>query len=150
MRDFTPGPELSDHIVVRAMTSEDLRFSQTEGGTVVSWDVEAGSGSIMLEGVNLPQLSRDDFMFTDIEGGDLLPSGRTPAPPDFTQPERNASEAPPEIGEATIERGTAKSSNAIADGFLNAAACHLMSISTMSSSAVRAATRRLARPHGVI
>lgn len=118
VRDFTPGPALFDHIVVRGMTSEDLRFAQTERGAIVSWDVAAGSGSILLEGVNLSQLSRDDFMFTDVEGGDLLPAGRTPTPADFMRPERNASEAPPEIGAATIERGTAQSFDAIADGLL--------------------------------
>lgn len=118
VRDFTPGPALFDHVVVRWMTSEDLRFSQTDRGALVSWDVAAGSGSILLEGVSLSELSRDDFMFTDVEGGDLLPAGRTPAPADFTRPERDASETPPAIGEPTINNGTAQSFDAIAGGLL--------------------------------
>src|SRR3546814_3059645 len=74
------------------MTAGDLRITQTESGALVSWDVSAGQGSILLEGVNVSEMSRDDFMFTDVEGGDLLPEGREPIRADFFRLERNASE----------------------------------------------------------
>lgn len=108
VRDFTPGPSLFDHIAVRGMTAEDLSIEQTAEGARIFWTKGQG-GSILLEGVDVSQLSRDDFMFTDVEGGDLLPEGRQPTPADFSRPERNASAAPPAIGEATLSHGTAQS-----------------------------------------
>lgn len=117
VRDFTAGPGLFDHIVVRGMTAEDVRIQQTSGGALVSWTKGEG-GSILLQGVNVSQLSRDDFMFTDVPGGDLLPEGRAPTPAEFPRPERDASQAPPEIGRATISHGTAQSFDSQADGHL--------------------------------
>src|SRR3546814_392459 len=64
-------------------------------------------------------MSRDDFMFTDVEGGDLLPEGREPIRADFFRLERNASENPPDIGGATINRGTARSFDAQMDSLLD-------------------------------
>ncbi|HEY9552840.1 calcium-binding protein [Allosphingosinicella sp.] len=119
VRDFTAGPALFDHVVVRGMTAGDLRITQTESGALVSWDVSAGQGSILLEGVNVSEMSRDDFMFTDVEGGDLLPEGREPIRADFFRLERNASENPPDIGGATINRGTARSFDAQMDSLLD-------------------------------
>src|SRR3546814_16028201 len=101
------------------MTAGDLRITQTESGALVSWDVSAGQGSILLEGVNVSEMSRDDFMFTDVEGGDLLPEGREPIRADFFRLERNASENPPDIGGATINRGTARSFDAQMDSLLD-------------------------------
>jgi serralysin len=117
VKDFTAGPALFDHVVVRGMTAEDLSIAQTSDGALVSWTKGEG-GSILLEGVNVSELSRDDFMFTDVEGGDLLPGGRDAMTSDFTRPERNASQTPPSIGEETINRGTARSFDAQADGLL--------------------------------
>src|SRR3546814_6977011 len=115
VRDFTAGPALFDHVVVRGMTAGDLRITQTESGALVSWDVSAGQGSILLEGVNVSEMSRDDFMFTKVEGGDLLPEGRGPIRADIFRLERNASANPPHIGGATIKRGKARSVNATMD-----------------------------------
>lgn len=102
-RDFTPGPALFDHIVVRGMTAADLRIAQTANGALITWTVGAG-GSLLLQGVNVSQLSRDDFMFTEVEGGDLLPEGREVTAGDFMTSERNASETPPDIGATTTGR----------------------------------------------
>lgn len=59
--------------------------------------------------MNVSDLSRDDFMFTDVEGSDLLPEGREPTPAQFNRALRNASEDSPAIGEPTINHGTAQS-----------------------------------------
>jgi serralysin len=118
VRDFTAGPGLFDHVVVRGMTAEDLTVRQTADGALVSWTKGAG-GSILLEGVAATELSRDDFMFTDVEDGDLLPEGREPTPTEFERPQRNASEAAPEIGAATIDKGTAQSFESSTKGLLD-------------------------------
>ena len=63
--DFSAGPGILDHIAVQGLTPEDLTFQDTKLGALISWDVAAGAGSVLLEGVQKADLAQDDFMFTD-------------------------------------------------------------------------------------
>lgn len=63
--DFSAGPGMLDHLAVRGLTPEDLTFQDTKAGVEVSWDVAAGKGSVLLDGVYKADLAQDDFMFTD-------------------------------------------------------------------------------------
>lgn len=63
--DFSAGPGMLDHVAVMGLLPEDLRFTDTKAGVLVSWDVDAGKGSILLEGVHKQDLAQDDFMFAD-------------------------------------------------------------------------------------
>lgn len=61
--DFTPGPGMFDHIALRNIAPEELRFEETALGTRVSW--ANGQSSVLLVGVEKSQLAQNDFMFTD-------------------------------------------------------------------------------------
>lgn len=63
--DFKAGPGMFDHIAVMGLQPEDLRFTDTSQGVLISWSTAAGIGSVLLEGVSKSQLAQDDFMFTD-------------------------------------------------------------------------------------
>lgn len=63
--DFSAGPGMLDHLAVRGLAPEDLRFADTKDGVQISWDVSGGKGSVLLEGVYKHDLAQDDFMFTD-------------------------------------------------------------------------------------
>ena len=61
--DFTPGAGMFDHIALRDISPEELRFEETALGTRVSWN--DGKGSVLLVGVEKSELAQNDFMFTD-------------------------------------------------------------------------------------
>lgn len=63
--DFVAGPGMFDHLAVKGLQPEDLRFEDTPDGVLISWDTSAGSGSVLLQGVAKADLAQDDFMFTD-------------------------------------------------------------------------------------
>ena len=63
--DFAAGPGMLDHLAVRDIEPEDLRFEDTEAGVRISWDLAAGEGSVLLEGLSKRDLAQDDFMFAD-------------------------------------------------------------------------------------
>ncbi len=63
--DFVAGPGMFDHLAVRGLKPEDLRFTDTAQGVLISWDTAAGPGSVLLEGVAKSDLAQNDFMFTD-------------------------------------------------------------------------------------
>lgn len=65
IRDFQGGPGILDHLAVRGLNAEDLRFEDTDAGVRISWDVAEGRGSVLLEGFDKSRLAQDDFMFTD-------------------------------------------------------------------------------------
>ncbi|GGB37909.1 calcium-binding protein [Sphingomonas floccifaciens] len=61
--DFTPGPGMFDHLALRDIAPEELRFEETALGTRVSWN--DGKSSVLLVGVEKSELAQNDFMFTD-------------------------------------------------------------------------------------
>ena len=61
--DFTPGPGMFDHLALRDISPEELRFEETALGTRVSWN--DGKSSVLLVGVEKSELAQNDFMFTD-------------------------------------------------------------------------------------
>jgi serralysin len=80
IRDFTAGPGMFDHLALRGLRWEDLRFQDTAAGVKISWE----GGSVVLEGVRQAQLAQDDFMFADAP--DLPPGTRDPAGPTAERP----------------------------------------------------------------
>jgi Ca2+-binding RTX toxin-like protein len=82
IKDFTAGPGMFDHLALRDLRWEDLRFRDTSAGVVISW----AGGLVLLEGVHKADLAQDDFMFAD--SPDLPPGLRDPAGP---TPERDYS-----------------------------------------------------------
>jgi Ca2+-binding RTX toxin-like protein len=54
-----------DHLALRDIMPEDLRFEDTQEGVRISWVAENGNGSVLLEGVGKAELGQDDFMFAD-------------------------------------------------------------------------------------
>ncbi|GJD91969.1 hypothetical protein BHAOGJBA_5522 [Methylobacterium hispanicum] len=64
IQDFQGGPGMFDHLAVRGLNAEDLRFEDTDAGVRISWDVGEG-GSVLLARFEKSQLAQDDFMFTD-------------------------------------------------------------------------------------
>lgn len=60
--DFSAGPGMLDHLAVRGIAPEELRFVDTSDGVRISWD--GGDSSVLLEGVYKRDLAQDDFMFT--------------------------------------------------------------------------------------
>jgi serralysin len=62
--DFVAGPGIFDHLAIRDLRPEDLQFENTDEGVLISWDVAAGAGSVLLQGVDKSELAQDDFMFT--------------------------------------------------------------------------------------
>ncbi|KMO33093.1 calcium-binding protein [Methylobacterium variabile] len=65
LTDFSAGPGMLDHLAVRGLDPEDLRFEDTFAGVKIGWDVAGGEGSVLLAGVRKTDLAQDDFMFTD-------------------------------------------------------------------------------------
>ena len=63
IKDFDAGPGMLDHLAIRDIEPEDLRFEDTENGVLISWN--DGEGSVLLEGVKKTELAQDDFMFAD-------------------------------------------------------------------------------------
>ncbi|MFC1458309.1 MULTISPECIES: calcium-binding protein [Microvirga] len=63
IKDFDAGPGILDHLAIRDIEPEDLRFEDTERGVLISWN--DGEGSVLLEGVKKTELAQDDFMFAD-------------------------------------------------------------------------------------
>ncbi|QRM34638.1 calcium-binding protein [Microvirga sp. VF16] len=63
IKDFDAGPGILDHVAVRAIEPENLRFEDTDRGVLISWS--DGQGSVLLEGVQKTELAQDDFMFAD-------------------------------------------------------------------------------------
>ena len=109
IRDFTAGPGMFDHLALRDLRWEDLRFEDGAAGVTIRWD----GGSVLLEGVRQSELAQDDFMFADRP--DLPPGARPPAGP---APERASPSSPgPQIGSPT-ERPD-HSFDAQADHFLS-------------------------------
>lgn len=65
IKDFQAGPGVFDHLALRDITPEDLRFEDTSEGVRISWIAENGNGSVLLEGVQKADLAQDDFMFAN-------------------------------------------------------------------------------------
>lgn len=66
VRDFVATGDAQgayDHIAFRDIDAADLTIEDTDRGVLVSWDVEGGDGSVLLEGVLKNQLRQSDFMF---------------------------------------------------------------------------------------
>ncbi|WP_119681939.1 calcium-binding protein [Indioceanicola profundi] len=63
IKDFVAGPALLDHLAIRDIAPEDLRFEDTEAGVLISWN--GNQGSVLLENVFKRDLSQADFMFAD-------------------------------------------------------------------------------------
>lgn len=61
--DFVPGPGMFDHLALRNIAPEELRFEETALGTKVSWN--DGKSSVLLVGIEKGELAQNDFMFTD-------------------------------------------------------------------------------------
>lgn len=118
IRDFTAGPGMFDHIVLRAgIRFEELRFDDSNpAGVRISWRNAAGvyANSVLLEGVRQTDLAQDDFMFTDEP--DLPPGARDPSAP---SPEREpTANSGPEVGASTL--GAAPQAfDVLADAFLS-------------------------------
>lgn len=118
IKDFTAGPGMFDHIVLRAgIRFDELRFDDSDpSGVQISWRNLEGdyANSVLLEGVRQADLAQDDFMFTDVP--DLPPGARAPTGP---APERNpTSNDGPSVGPSTIAPAQA-SFDLFADGYLN-------------------------------
>ena len=71
IKDFKAGPGMFDHLALRNIAPEELRFEDTEAGVLISWN--GGESSVLLEGVFKQDLAQDDFMFT--ENPALIPVG---------------------------------------------------------------------------
>lgn len=69
---FDAGPGAFDHIAFVDILPNQVKVSDTASGAIVSWQTAAGSGSILLLGVAVSQLSQDDFMFSNVEGGGFI------------------------------------------------------------------------------
>ena len=63
IKDFVPGRGMFDHLALRGIMPEELRFKDTDKGVLISW--AEGKGSVLLEGVFKNDLAQNDFMFTD-------------------------------------------------------------------------------------
>ena len=74
IRDFRAGPGMFDHLALRDISPEELRFEDTAEGVVISWN--NGESSVLLEGVFKADLAQDDFMFAEEER--LIPVGGFP------------------------------------------------------------------------
>lgn len=61
--DFVAGPGMFDHLALRDIDPEELRFEDTFLGVRISWN--GGASSVLLVGVEKSELAQDDFMFTD-------------------------------------------------------------------------------------
>lgn len=61
--DFRAGPGMFDHLVMRDIDPEELRFEETGAGTRISWN--DGKASVLLAGVAKSELAQDDFMFPE-------------------------------------------------------------------------------------
>ncbi|MDN3562865.1 calcium-binding protein [Paeniroseomonas aquatica] len=61
--DFQAGPGMFDHLAMRGISPEELRFQDTPVGVRISWN--GGEASVLLSGVFKAALAGDDFMFTD-------------------------------------------------------------------------------------
>lgn len=120
IRDFTAGPGMFDHLVLRAgIRFAELRFDDSNpAGVRISWQNAEGvyASSVLLEGVRQADLAQDDFMFTDTP--DLPPGTRDPSGP---APERQpTANSGPEVGSST--QGTAPQAfDAFADAYLSRA-----------------------------
>lgn len=101
MKDFTAGPGMFDHLVLRdGVRFEELRFFDASDGVTISWKHANGAytNSVKLEGVRQADLAQDDFMFTDRP--DLPPSSRLAVTP---SPERlPTNNAGPDTGPTTV------------------------------------------------
>ena len=119
IRDFTAGPGMFDHIVLRAgIRFEELRFDDSNpAGVRISWQNAAGAyaNSVLLEGVRQADLAQDDFMFTDAP--DLPPGARDPSGP---APERApTANSGPEVGSST-QGAVPQGFDTFADTYLSA------------------------------
>ncbi|MGF7213369.1 Ca2+-binding RTX toxin-like protein [Skermanella aerolata] len=63
IKDFAAGPGMLDHLALRDIEPEDLRFQDTKDGALISWN--GGESSVLLQGIVKADLAQDDFMFTD-------------------------------------------------------------------------------------
>lgn len=79
IKDFTAGPGMFDHLAVSQLRWSDLQVQDTPAGVKISWNMSAGAGSVVLEGVAKAALAQDDFMFQ--ETPDLPPGARPPSGP---------------------------------------------------------------------
>ena len=61
--DFQAGPGIFDHLALRDISPEELRFQDTFAGVRVSWN--EGRASVLLAGVFKADLTQDDFMFAN-------------------------------------------------------------------------------------
>ena len=52
-----------DHLALRDIEPEELRFQDTKDGALISWN--EGDSSVLLQGLLKADLAQDDFMFTD-------------------------------------------------------------------------------------
>ncbi len=94
IRDFTAGPGMFDHLALRDLRWEDLSFTDTTAGVLVSWE----GGSVLLEGVAQSQLAQDDFMFA--EQPDLPPASRDATGP--TEERASPSIEDPSMSESAL------------------------------------------------
>lgn len=69
---FDAGPGAFDHIAFVDIAPEDVTLQEAFGGVLVSW----GTGSILIQGVQVSQMSQDDFMFSSVEGGAFVNDAR--------------------------------------------------------------------------
>ena len=63
IKDFAAGPGMLDHLALRDIEPEELRFQDTKDGALISWN--EGDSSVLLQGLVKADLAQDDFMFTD-------------------------------------------------------------------------------------
>lgn len=63
IKDFAAGPGMLDHLALRDIEPEELRFQDTKDGVLISWN--EGESSVLLRGLLKTDLAQDDFMFTD-------------------------------------------------------------------------------------
>jgi len=67
---FDAGPGAFDHIAFEGgIMPNQVQVTDTAGGVLVTWGTDA---SILLQGLTVSQMSQDDFMFNDVEGGGFV------------------------------------------------------------------------------
>lgn len=65
---FTAGAGAFDHIAFIDILPGEVEVTDTGAGVLVSW----GTGSILLQGLSKADMTQDDFMFSEVEGGAFL------------------------------------------------------------------------------
>lgn len=101
--DFKPGGPMFDHLAIRDIKPEDLRFADTIFGVKISWNND--QGSVLLVGVQKNELAQSDFMFADdrylLQPTDASADRLTAI--SFAKDEGGALTAPPAAGNTAAE-----------------------------------------------